>query len=92
MNTFKCINLLLIFLHRLYIFFEVLGLLYKNVLNFEQSITKLHFTIKRDSKHSSPFWDFSEYQILFDIEKTFSTAALDAGKANEKSNNFRMFL
>ena len=33
----------------------------------------------------SPIWDFSEYKILLDIEKTLSVGALDAGKENERS-------
>ena len=40
--------------------------------------------VKKDSKVSSPLWDFSEYQMLFDIERTLSAAALDANKANKK--------
>ena len=35
--------------------------------------------IKRDFKVSSPSWDCSEDQMLLDIEKTLSAAALDAG-------------
>ena len=48
--------------------------------------------IKRDSKISSSIWDFSEDQMLSDIEKTISATALDSGKVNSKSNNFSMVL
>ena len=43
----------------------------KNILNSEQSVLKLQFMINRDFKVSGPIWDFSEYQILLDIEKLF---------------------
>ena len=62
-------------------FYGQKDLLDTNVLYSEQSVPKLDFMVKRDSKVSSPIWDFSENQILLDIEKT-----------NEKSSNFRMFL
>ena len=72
---------------------KVYELLYKNVLNLEQSVSKLHFVVKQDSKASSPIWDFSGNQIFLVIEKnTTSIGTLDGGKANEKSSNFRMFL
>ena len=47
--------------------------------------------IKRDSQVSSPICDFTEDQMWLDIKKTLSSTALDSGKANEKSTNFRMF-
>ena len=40
--------------------------------------------IKRISKVSSPISTFSEDQILLDIEKILSAAALDAVKTYEK--------
>ena len=58
---------------------KVLELLDKNSLNF-------------DVFDNSSIWDFSENQILLEIEKTLSIGELDTGRANEKSKNVRMFL
>ena len=71
---------------------KLLDLLDKNILNSEQSVSKLHFMVKRDSEVSSPSWDFSENQILLDIKKSFYSNAPDVGKANKKSINFKIFL
>ena len=54
---------------------KLFDLLDKNVFNSEQYVSKLNFMFKIDS---SPIWDFSENQILLDIEKILSLG----GKAN----------
>ena len=61
---------------------KVLDLSDTNVVKSEQSVLRLNFMIKRDSKVSSSIWNFSENQILLDI------GALDAGKASDKSRYF----